>query len=227
MSHRLFFCFVALFALSGISNSASGAVVLSYVTASDLTLNDTASQAGLTADDLTPAIGLNVVTSGAVFASQAWDGIDFASSVAANDFWSWGFEVNPDSLAMLDDFTIFLTRDNLGPTDFEVQVMVNAAAPLSVLTGTVTPAGGEFTGSLATVPMLNPGDSVDFRLAAWGATGTTGNLQLDFPTTFDQPSLIVNGTVTAVPEPSSLIALTAIGGFLANRRRRTTTTSVY
>ncbi len=66
-----------------------------------------------------------------------------------------------------------------------------------------------------------------FRLYAFGATNSAGNAGFDRATSGVNPNVILNGSVTAVPEPSSL-ALLGVGtlAVVTYRRRQKTVAAV-
>lgn len=221
---------LAAIVFASISNASSyAAIVLQYNTAASTdnpSLAPASADAAVTATNLSAGSGLTAAN-GSTYNWNQWDpaSVSFADAVAANDFWTWGFTVSGNATVALEDFDIRLDRSGTGPDDFEIQASVNGGAGVSLLTHDFgdSASGVDFTAvSLAALPTLNNGDSVVFTMAAFNSEGTGGTFDLetvDFGGS-DPRALRINGTVTAVPEPSSLALLAVAGVAGAIRRRR-------
>ena len=153
----------------------------------------------------------------------------FADAVANGKFWTWGFQVATGTT--ISDLTLDtrLDRSGTGPNQVEIQASVNAGPAVSVLTfdyGT-SGSGVDFIGvDLSALGTLNGGDNVSFTLAAFGedSGGASSSGSFDLETVdfngSDPRALRVEGTISVIPEPSSLLALAAFGAAGAVRRRR-------
>lgn len=124
-----------------------------------------------------------------------------------------GFTFQPESGwgAVLDTVSWDTSRSSTGPQWGRVEFLCNGH---SALTGDPFAIGttlGSQSLDLAGF-MGGAGDLLELRFYGWNATGT-GNLRLD--------NVTVNGSLTAIPEPSSLGLMSSVGlGWLAWRRRR-------
>ncbi len=209
---------------------SQGAIVLQYQTL-DSTNNPTLSPdvqgAGVTGAPMTAGTGIDVA-SGATWNWNNWDpaNTSYAAAVAANETWTWGFNVTGNVSIELTTFDIRLDRSGTGPDDFEIQGAVNGGAPVSLLTFDYgdTSVGVDFLGvSLAPLGTVVQGDSVAFTLAAFNSEGTAGTFDLetiDFGGA-DPRALRIEGNITAVPEPASAMLLGVFStGLLSFRRRR-------
>jgi len=152
----------------------------------------------------------------------AGDTASAENAVAANDYWTWGFDVSGPVSIDLTTFDIRLDRSGTGPTEFEITARVNGGTLISLLADSVSESGTNFIGkSLAALPNLTFGDSVEFTLAAFNSTGTSGTLDLEsLPEGY---GLAIYGDITtsAIPEPSTAIGMITLLGFavLLVRRR--------
>ena len=213
--------FVAIFVLSG---NVSADIILDYdVADSDLgNLSPTNVNANARADDMAAGSGLTVKSQG-----PSWNWKDFntntnsyADAVAANDVWTWGFDVRTVSTIDLTTMDIRLRRSNLGPSDFEIQAAVNGGSSVSLLTHNF---GGstsitDFTAiDLSSLGTLKNGDSVVFTLGAWG--GSNLNAAFDLEAFVGQSyGVRINGDVESVPEPTTLMLLVVLGIALIARK---------
>jgi hypothetical protein len=187
-------------------------LIIQYSTANGVTsMAPVATNAAVTGDNMIAGSGLTIQTGGATWNFRDWNlaSTSFAAAVAANDFWSWGFDVA--SLAFIDLTTmdIRLDRSGTGPDDFEIQVSVNGGPGISVLTHNYNDAdlGVNFLDvNLSAVPLLQQGDSVVFTLGAYNSESAAGTFDLEtitFPGGND--GIVIEGTVVAVPEASAFL----------------------
>ena len=204
--------------------SVNAAVIVEYGTAGSTTsLAATTVDAGVVADNLEAGPGLNVQNF-STFNFTGWDtgSTDFAAAVAANDFWTWGFDVNSVGMTLgLTTMDFRVDRSGSGPDDFEVQVSVNGGGGITVQTHDYSDSssGVNFLAvDLSAVPTLNNGDSVVFTLAAFNSEGNTGSFDLELVSS-QSYGIQVNGDFVAIPEPSSAIlgSLALLG--LVRRKR--------
>ena len=210
------------------ASQSFGEIVVEYTTAgstSSIAANGNSS-ALVTADDLVAGSGLNAQTF-STFNFTGWDtaSTSFADAVAANDFWSWGFDVTAPSTSIdLTTLETRLDRSGSGPDDFEIQGSVNGGPAISLLAFDFEDSGAavNFTGvDISDLGTVVTGDSVVFTLAAFNSESDAGSFDLEtltFPGGTD--SLQVNGIITSVPEPSSLALLGFVGmvGFIRRRK---------
>ena len=215
----------AMTAASLMTSQAFGAIIVQYDAASPntYTVAPVITDASVAGDNLVAGAGLTSTN----FSTFNFTGFDvastsFADAVAANDAWTWGFDVTaPATTIDLTTLDIRVDRSGTGPDDFEVQVSVNGGAPISLLTYDFNDSGSgvNFLGvDLSAVPTLTTGDSVVFTLGAYNSETSAGSFDLEnitFPGGND--GIVVSGNV--VPEPGSL-ALIGLGGLLIARRRR-------
>lgn len=163
---------------------AQAMLLVRYQTANVPTLAPAEVNPAVTATDMTAGSGLQLNTGG-TFNWNSWDtaSTTYDEAVAADDFWTWGFEVTAANVAITPtSFDIRLDRSSTGPGDFEIRAAVNNGVPVSLLSysfggGTI---GVDFTNvSWSALGMLNPGDEVVFTLAAFGSTSPAGTFDLE------------------------------------------------
>ena len=217
-------CVVAMAAFSG---SAKADIVVDYIPADGTTgfsLPTNSVADGVSATPITAAAGLNDAT-GSTFNFSGWDtaSTDFDAAVAANDFWSWSFTVDSGTVE-LTTMDIRLDRSGSGPDDFEIRASVNGGTASTLLTHDYgdSSSGVNFNDvDISALGVLGAGDSVSFTLAAFNSESSGGTFDLEGFGAADVPGLIINGNITAIPEPGTALALClAIGGIAAVRRRK-------
>lgn len=224
---------VSLVAMAiGLMPSARADLVLEYPTAGSVTsLAPSLEATGVSGDDLTAGSGLAVQTF-STFNFADWDvaSTTFGAAVAANDFWSWGFDVT-SAVASITPTTmdIRLDRSSTGPDDFEIQVSVNGGTASTVLTHDFNDSGSgvDFLGvDISSIGTLTPGDSVVFTLAAFNSESSAGTFDLETIDLngSDPRALRIEGIIVAVPEASAFLfgglAVTAVGIGRMRRRQR-------
>lgn len=205
--------------------SAKAAIILEYTTAASTTSTTIAANANtsttVTADDLTAGSGLTA-NSGSTYNFRGWDtaSTSFADAVAADDIWTWGFDVTtPGTTITLTTMNIRLDRSGSGPDDFEIQASVNGGAAVSLLTHDYADSGSGVTFTdvdISALGSVSTGDSVVFTLGAFNSESAAGTFDLEtvtFPGGTD--SIQINGII---PEPS--VSLLGGLGLLALLRRR-------
>ena len=205
------------------ATSAQAETIVEYQTAGGVNpLAASIVNPAVSADGLTGGSGLGLQFF-STFNFNDWDtaSTSFADAVAANDFYSWGFDVTaPGTTIDLTNLSSRWDRSGTGPDDFEIQVSVNGAPGITVLTydyGDST-SGVDFPSvDLSAVPTVSTGDSVVFTLGAFNSESAGGTFDLesiDFNGP-DQHGIRIEGTVTVIPEPASLgllaCGLAAIG----------------
>ena len=206
-------------ALTGMS--ASAATIASWGTAGSTTsLAANFEGAGVSADNLEAGEGLDVRNDSA-FNFDDWDtaSVSSADALAANDFWTWGFESS--SAYDLTDFSIRLDRSGAGPDDFLIELAINGSGSF------VSVLSHDFQDSANGVNFLNVDlsgfDSVtdaDFRLTAFNSESAAGTFDLELLPSSSN-GIIITGEVSAVPLPApALMLLAGLFGLGALRFRR-------
>lgn len=220
----MFKAFSAAALVATVATSAQAAVVTQYNTAGGTaSLAPFAADASVSADNLVAGSGLTTLNF-STFNHSGWDtaSTSFGDAVAANDFITWGFDVTSPVTIDLTTMDTRWDRSGSGPDDFEIQVSVNGAPGITVLTHDYQDSGSgvNFLGvDLSAIPTLGLGDSVVFTLAAFNSESSGGTFDLEtitFPGGND--SIVINGDIV-VPEPASMALLAAGLGVIGLRRR--------
>lgn len=208
---------ILLFALLvGMAAKPNAAVILSYEmeksTVSSTIAGSTVNE-NISADSLTAGSALTVKDEGT--GQWAWGGwtpglSSASAAIAANEYWTWGFDVAQNVDLDLTTLDISIDRTRSGPDDFEIFVSVNGGSSSSVFTHNYN----DFFGSAVDFPdidlsgisslqNLSNGDSVVFTLAAFNTEASSIQyLGIQNEATFaGGDGLVINGTVSPVPEP--------------------------
>ena len=220
--------FSALLLTIALSSYANAVIVVEYLTAGGTdSIAAGSADAAVTSDNLVAGGGLNVENF-STFNFSDWDtaSASFADAVAADDFWTWGFDVTaPLTTVSPTTMDIRLDRSGTGPDDFEIQASVNGGGAITLLTHDFgdSSSGVDFLGvDISTIGDLNTGDSVVFTLAAFNSESSNGTFDLetaDFGGS-DPRALRIEGTISAVPEPSAFLFGTLICGVLGAKYSR-------
>lgn len=227
MKNKYVTCLGAALLASGAS-AAYSTTLLQYPTAGSTTsLSPAIVDPSISGDDLTAGSGLTVQDF-STFNFSGWDpaSTSFADAVAANDFWTWGFDVTGNVNIDLSTMDIRLDRSGSGPDDFDIQATVNGGVAVSILSYDFgdSSSGVDFMGvDLSGIGSLGPGDSLMFTLAAYNSESDLGTFDLetvDFGGS-DPRALRIEGTVSAVPLPAAAWLFgSALLGMAAISRRR-------
>jgi hypothetical protein len=186
-------------------------LIIQYSTANGVTsMAPVATNPAVSGDNMIAGSGL-ATQSGGTWNFSQWNiaSTSFAAAVAANDFWSWGFDVTSLALIDLTTMDVRLDRSTTGPDDFEIQASVNGGPGITVLTHNYNDsdtAVNFLNVDLSTLPLLVQGDSVVFTLGAFNSEAAGGTFDLEtitFPGGTD--AIVIEGTVVAVPEASAFL----------------------
>jgi hypothetical protein len=151
-----------------------------------------------------------------------------ATNWDVGDYFSFGFTVSSGYFAELTNLEIGTRSSSTGPGTMGLFSSLNGFS--SAVTTISQAPGGNFVNSVIDLTSLGQlSGTVEFRLAmvnttsaSGGTVGAGGAFRVtNYFVGTDQGSFRFNGSVTAVPEPSTvgLLALTGVAG-LAFRRRR-------
>lgn len=222
---------LSLLAVAG-SSSAFGAVLLSWNTTGNAGTETSepsiSNSAFLTSANLTLGAGVTAAGNGNRFGGTGWFdtgdtavGSTLAESVSGNDYIQFIVTPTAGSQFTATSFDFIWDRSGTGPNSVTLRSSFDGfASDLGTLTG--------LTASTSTVRSIGISTLVDvtvpvtFRLYGYGGTATGGTAGFDTVASAPLANVILNGTASAVPEPSSFAALAGIGalGFCAMRRRR-------
>ena len=163
-------------------------------------------------------------------AAYAWGGNNFAiapnniesGAITAGNFVTFSLTAQPGYTLSLSDIPAYNIRHSgTGPVTGQWQYALDGGSFVDIGTniswGSITTSAGNAEplidlSGISDLQSVPAGTAVTLRVVSWGATSTAGTWYFNEPTTHDTtPDIGVEGTVTAVPEPSALIVL-AMGG---------------
>ncbi|MSU51531.1 MAG: PEP-CTERM sorting domain-containing protein [Opitutus sp.] len=145
---------------------------------------------GLTVTGIGRGTGISGSNSNDRYNASGWN----SGSWATNDYFTWTVTPNSGYQLSLASFAYTGQTSGTGPTSFEFRSGVDG---FSSSIGTATATGTTITLSSGSFQGLTT--SLEFRLYGWGASSSGG--------TFSVNDFTFNGTVSAVPEPSTYAAL--------------------
>jgi len=233
MWKKMFLAALVVCLTFGQSKQSKADILLSWNTAGNLgtetsepsVTNDPSIAAStLTLSGVTPAgNGNRFGGSGWFDAGNTLAGSTLAEAVAGNNFIQ--FVVAPTSGSFTATSLDFIwDRSSTGPSAVALRSSVDGfASDLGSVTGMIS--GGAATATLRTIAISGLNDvssATTFRLYGFNATATTGTGGFDTVTGLTTPNVIFNGTITAVPEPTSIALVSLIGcaGLVSAYRRR-------
>ncbi len=209
----------ALSLVLALGNSAVAGLILQIIsgpTASESSLGN--SHPGINIVGFTRGPGI-VADSGSTFNSSGFNvGGSEANAITTGDYIEWSF-ASPTAFD-LDDFDIRYDRSLTGPSSLRIDFNPNNSGFITVFSdSSVSETGENVLGvSLSAFDNVSNGR---FRLYAWGATAASGTFDFENAAAIgtnssgSPVSFELNGTITAVPEPSSMALLSAVGGAAA------------
>lgn len=160
---------------------------------------------GLTVDGIGRGMGINGDNANNRYSANNWN----TSALDINDYFT--LKLTPDAGNSLNFINFVYTgqASGSGPTAFAFRSSID-----TFISDIGTPTATGTTISLSSGSFQNLSSATEFRLYGWGASGSTG--------TFSVNDFTFNGSVTAVPEPTSiaLVSLMCCTGFVAAFRRR-------
>lgn len=216
------FLILSALALALSSVSASAVTLATWGSEGGTTsLAGTSAGAGVSADNLVAGPGLDV-RNNSTFNFDDWDvgSTSSADALAADDFWTWGFE----SFVAYDltDFSIRLDRSLTGPDDFLIELAINGSTDfMSVLGFDFQDSGNAVNFLNIDLSGFNAVTDADFRLTAFNSESSAGTFDLELLPSSSN-GIEITGEVSAVPLPASaLMLLAGLFGLGALRFRRT------
>ncbi len=197
-------------------------------------LSATQADANVSVVGLTRGSGVGTTGTGA---GNAWGGnaMQAANATAAatgNDFFSFSVTANAGQTVSFSDVAAYnIRRSASGPTTGLWQYQVGGGGWNSIggniTWGAVTSSAGNAQSAITlsgigALQNVGSGIAVDFRVLMFGGTASAGTGYLNDPSGSSGNDFIVNGTISAVPEPTSmaLLGVTGVVGAVGARFRK-------
>ena len=161
--------------------------------------------AGLTVSGIGRGTGINGDNANNRYSANNWN----TPALDINDYFTLKLTPDAGNSLSLTNFVYTGQASGTGPTAFAFRSSID-----TFVSDIGTPTATGATISLSSGSFQNLSSATEFRLYGWGASGSTG--------TFSVNDFTFNGSVTAVPEPTSiaLVSLMCCTGFVAAIRRR-------
>lgn len=180
----------------------------------------------LSASSLVLGSGVNPSSNSNRFGGNNWfdtgdtNPTTLAESIARNDYIEFAITPSFGYKFTLTNLVFSWEHSSTGPSSLTARSSVdNYSSDLGTFTNTSTSL--TTNNSITLSALSNISTAITIRLYGYGATGTTG--AGGFDTSSNTVNVQLNGTVTAVPEPSTYAALLGLGTFAAMmlwRRKR-------
>lgn len=221
---------IAVIVSVGLTIQCEAALIITWNTTGNLGTETSepsvTNDAGLAASNLT----LGSVTPGANgnrFGGSGWfntgntaGGNTLSEAVAGNDYIEFIVSPNAGFQFTATSFDFIWDRSGTGPSAVTLRSSIDSfTSDLGSVSSMVS--GGVATSTLRTISISGVSGistSTTFRLYGYGATATGGTGGFDTSTI--APNVILNGTVSAVPEPTGILMVGAAIGLVGFGRRR-------
>jgi hypothetical protein len=160
---------------------------------------------GITVSGIGRGIGINGNSANDRYNANSWN----TPTLDVDAYFDFTLTPSVGNLISFESFVYTGQASGTGPNSFSFRSSTDSFTA-DIGTPTVTGA----TISLAGSQFQNLSSATTFRLYGWGASASAG--------TFSVNEFTFNGSVSAVPEPSSiaLLSLVGIGGFALRRLRK-------
>lgn len=174
--------------------------------------------------NLTLGGGLSTSSSADTFGGSNFDTTSLSAAITNADYIS--FTITPTSGYALSISSIsFNSGVSTATTNFNVSLLssatgLTAAHTLHTYSFSSTNAPAQSITLTGSPALQNHTGAIEFRLYGWRDTGGTSTFRIR---NLSGSDLVINGTVSAIPEPSTYAALAgllALGGVLWQRRRQ-------
>lgn len=184
--------------------------------------NDT----NISAASLTLGAGVTAAANTNRFGGSAWfdtgdtgAGTTLAESVAGNDFIQFIVTPNSGFTFSATSFQFSWDRSGTGPANVTLRSSLDGfTSDLGTATGIVT--GAFATNTFTLTGLNNISTAVTFRLYGYGATAAAGTGGFDIGTNTVNVQLLGTTAVSAVPEPTTILAGLGAAGALGWKRRK-------
>lgn len=155
--------------------------------------------------------GITASANAGRFNANNWTQPDFAGAFANGDYFSMTITADASSTFDVSDWAFKFERSSTGPTEW---ALYSSADAYNTAIDSYTALGN--SSQADTLSGQTGLSSVTFRFYGWGNTATAGSAGFE-GSGFD---LQFNGTVTTIPEPTTIALIgLGLGGMLAIRRR--------
>jgi hypothetical protein len=213
---------LALPLLIGMAPSAQADVIALYTFTSD-SLDSTDSESNSTANAFVAGSGVTAQfysghdTTNTTSGADAYQGVGNLSSWTASldptKYFSFTVEADAGYNLNLTSLSFFTSKNNNGVDTWEVRSSQDFNSTIDSGTGVYqgSPGTGTWTNPSVSLSLNNVTGPLEFRI--YGYNGNTGNFRLD--------DVTLNGSVSAIPEPSTWLLITSgLGALYMLRRRR-------
>lgn len=212
--------------LAGSSIAAEAATLVGFQGVNGTTVTGTVLAPGITQVPLRRNAGLEQNV-GSAFNSRDWEeGADKVSAIANQNTLFWGMVIDSANPYNLTDMLFDYDRSGTGPFSIALDMFINNAFMGEVFRDNSVDDSGSQIANVDLSSFQNVTGTVFFRLAGWGASGSSGTFDIenDLMLGGQNYGILVKGEpVAPVPLPAGLPLLASAGlamGLFGRKRRK-------
>lgn len=150
---------------------------------------------------LTLGSGITASTAASTFQGSTWTAASYADAVSSNDYISWFIVAESGYQFTVTNIAFNFVRSSTGGSNMVVQSSFDTFSSDLFTSNNI---GNTTFAPSITISTITDTDSIEFRMYAWSASGTTGT---DGIRNLSGNDLIVQGTIAAIPEPGTMTML--------------------
>ena len=203
MKHLMCVLLVVCLASLSYGDLLAGWNVLGFNASTTPVFTNTYAAANISSNQTVLALGagINASSAGDTFQGSTWTASSYANAVSSNDYISWFIVAEAGYQFTVTNVSFNFQRSGTGGSNMVVQSSYDTFSSDLFTSNNI---GNTTFAPSITISTITDTDSVEFRMYAWSAGGTTGT---DGIRNLSGNDLIVQGTIAAIPEPGTMTML--------------------